>query len=135
VQRERYSIGYVQIQDVTPSVTTVTLKNTYGDYVKPSAASSSLFLKAYGVLVPSTSITGTYEIDYSKSVRGSYALVHLVYAIAPTQATPGDTSAKQLLSYVLVKGSPSPAAIMASGYVSIGPAAIAKAKLQVETMN
>jgi ABC-type phosphate transport system substrate-binding protein len=139
------AIGYADLSDVTSAVTTVTMKNVAGGWVKPSASAASLYVKAAGVLLPSTytdagtapnqKVTvngGIYNVDFTKRVTGAYQLTFITYMVAKKgMLGTYNTNVMKYANYVLTKCSATPSSIGASGYVTLGTTIIGKAKLQV----
>jgi phosphate transport system substrate-binding protein len=132
------AIGYADLSDVTTAVTTVTMKNVAGGWVKPSASAAALYVKAAGVLTASPTNTATdnggiYTVDFTKRVTGAYQLTFITYMIAKKgMTTPGyNTNVMKYANYVLTKCSATPSSIGASGYVTVGTTLINAAKVQV----
>jgi phosphate transport system substrate-binding protein len=139
------AIGYADLSDVTTAVSIVTMKNVAGGWVKPSASAASLYVKAAGVLLPSTytdagtapnqKVTvngGIYNVDFTKSVSGAYQLTFITYMVAKKgMGADYNTRVMKYANYVLTKCSATPASIQATGYTSVGTALITAAKLQV----
>jgi phosphate transport system substrate-binding protein len=75
-----FSIGYVDLSDaVSRQVSYALLKNQYGQFIKPSVTSASLFLKAQTV-----SSNGIVNINFKAKVKGGYNLSIITYVLAYT---------------------------------------------------
>ena len=132
---DSYSLGYVQTHDVVTGVNVASIKNAAGGFMKPSVAAGSLFLKGAGVLTPSTVVSGTYDIDYTKSVKNAYPLTHLVYMAAPMQASSGGLKAKQMLTYLNKHVSVNPNVLKLKTHIPLPARVITAARTQIATMN
>lgn len=81
-----FSIGYVDLSDaVSRQVSYALLKNQYGQFIKPSTASASLFLKAQTV-----SSNGIVNINFKAKVKGGYNLSIITYVLAYTATAKKD---------------------------------------------
>jgi phosphate transport system substrate-binding protein len=132
------AIGYADLSDVTSAVTTVTMKNVAGGWVKPSASAAALYVKAAGVLTLSTTTASTtvnggiYTVDFTRRVTGAYQLTFITYMVAKKgMGADYNTRVMQYANYVLTKCSATPSSIGASGYVTVGTTLINAAKVQV----
>jgi len=126
-----YSLGYVQTHDVAIGVNVAAIKNAAGGFMKPSVAAGSIFLKGTGVLTPSTVVSGTYDIDYTKSVKNAYPLTHLVYVIAPIDSSQIGIQGKQLLTYLNKYLSSNPNIFNLNAHIPLPVRLIASAKTQI----
>jgi len=127
-------IGYADLSDVTSVVTKVSVKNKAGQFVLPTATAATNYVKASGVLTlqgpnANTKNGGTYTVDFTKSVNNAYQITFITYMVGRNDLN--NTDLKVYANYVLNKCTVNPASIGAGGYVSIGSALIANAKLQV----
>lgn len=126
-----YSLGFVQTHDVATGVNVAAIKNATGGFMKPSVAAGSIFLKGTGVLTPSSAVTGTYDIDYTKSVKNAYPLTHLVYVIAPIQSSQVGIQGKQILTYLNKYLSSNPNILNLNAHIPLPVRLIASAKTQI----
>ena len=135
-------IGYADLSDVTSNVTIVTIKNVYGDWVKPTAAAAALLVKATGFLTEypenssssdskGTNKGGTYAVNFKTSVKGAYQLTFITYMVGRTGQGSVNEQVRLYANYVLNKCSANPASIGATGYTTVGTSLIANAKSQV----
>lgn len=130
-----YSLGFVQTHDVATGVNVAAIKNAAGGFMKPSVAAGSIFLKGTGVLTPSTVASGTYDIDYTKSVKNAYPLTHLVYVIAPMDSSQIGIQGKQLLTYLNKYLSSNPNVFNLKTNISLPVRMMASAKTQIESIS
>jgi len=129
-------IGYADLSDVTSDLTIVTMQNVAGQWVKPTAASAALYVAASGVLTPDTDTTytnngGIYKVDFTKSVANAYQITFITYFVGKKGLGTKNDQVRLYANYVLKSCSPTPSIIGATGYVTVGSALIANAKLQV----
>ena len=128
---DQYSLGFATTHDVATGVNVAAIKNAVGGFMKPSVAAGSIFLKGTGVLTPSSAVTGTYDIDYTKSVKNAYPLTYLVYLIAPVQSSQVGSQGKQLLTYLNKYLSPNPNIFNLKAHIPLPVRLIASAKTQI----
>lgn len=80
LKNTKYAIGYVDLSDaITSGLSFAAVKNGAGDFVAPTANSSSLFLNSFSTADPLTGV----KLDFTKSIAGAYNLSLITYAIAP----------------------------------------------------
>jgi phosphate transport system substrate-binding protein len=122
------SIGYVDLADaVAAGLPYATVKNSAGQFVKPTTAGAAKFLAGQAV-----NNDGTVAIDWAKKVPGGYNASVITYAVVSTDASKNGAEVKSFLSYVISSCVPANAAKL--GYVSLTGAISAKAKAVVATI-
>lgn len=90
VDSTSFSIGYVDLSDaVSRQVSYASVKNSAGQFIKPSAASASIFLKQQSV-----QSNGIVNINFTKKVKGGYNLSIVTYILGYTSVAHKD-KAKQ----------------------------------------
>jgi len=122
------SIGYVDLADaVAAGLPYASVKNSAGQFVKPTTAAAAKFLA--GQTVESN---GFITIDWAKKVPGGYNASLITYAVVDTAAAKKGAAVKGFLTYVL--NSCVPANATKLGYVSLTGAISAKAKAVVASI-
>lgn len=115
VAQTQFSITYADPADAKKNkLAFAAVKNGFGEFVKPSAATASRFIAA----MPAGA-DGLVTFDYKKKVKGAYAITLVAYGLAPTaSAKPASAAAvKDYFNFILRTCGPQRAA--AGDYVAI----------------
>ena len=123
-----YSVGYVDLKDAkAKNVNYAAVKNSAGQFLKPTPAASAKFLAKQKV-----NEDGSVDINWSQKVPGGYNASLITYAIVNTSASKNGAEVKSFLEYVL--NSCVPANATPLGYVALTGATLAKAKAVVASI-
>ena len=122
------TIGYADLKDTMSSnLKFAAIKNGFGQYVKPSAKTASLFLAS--PKAAKLSANGTVKFDYTAAVPGAYNVDLVTYGLAHSTTSAKGASVKKFFSYVISTCAPAVANLY--GYVPVAGKILDRAKLNV----
>lgn len=134
VEGTAYGFGYFDLSDGADKLGKVSfakLKNEKGEFVAPTAAAGAKFLNAQTVQKTGDQRTdGTYNLDFTKKIKGAYQLTIATYGLAPKAATDDNAKAVEgFFSYVVNTCMPKRATKL--GYIALKGASLTAAKEQI----
>lgn len=128
VKNNAYSIGYVDLKDALSSnVNYAAVKNSAGQFLKPTPAASAKFLAKQVVKAD-----GSIDINWAQKVPGGYNASLITYAIVNTSDSKNGAEVKSFLTNMLKTCVPGHASAL--GYVQLKGATAAKALALVATI-